>query len=185
MTVGRLRLAGLVLAAFIFAIDRALKHLVDQVLNLTSPGESLYLLPFFNLTRANNFGVSLGMLTATSPEMRWILVAFTSGIALTVFVWLLRERRGFDIAALSLILGGALGNILDRVLYGYVIDYADLHVGEFRPFLIFNLADAAISIGVVIILARALFMREKPAAPQGDTHAPPGGTQADLPAENS
>ena len=185
MTAGRLRVAGLVLAAFVFAVDRGLKHLVDHILHLSVPGESLYLLPIFNLTRANNFGVSLGMLTATSPEMRWILVAFTSGIAITVFVWLLRERRGFDIAALGLILGGALGNILDRFRYGYVIDYADLHFGEWQPFLIFNLADAAISIGVVIILARALFMREKPPAPQGDQKAPVGGNQADIPAENS
>jgi len=67
---------------------------------------------------------------------------------------------------LGLILGGALGNIQDRAVYGYVIDYADLHFGDFRPFLIFNVADAAISIGVAFILVRALFMREKPAEPQ-------------------
>ena len=73
---------------------------------------------------------------------------------------------------LGLILGGALGNIVDRYRFGYVVDFADFHIGEFRPFLIFNVADAAITIGVVIILARALFMREKPDNAQ---ESPPAG----------
>jgi signal peptidase II len=62
------------------------------------------------------------------------------------------------------VLGGAIGNIIDRMRFGYVVDYADLHIGSWRPFLIFNLADAAITIGVLILLARALLLREKAAA---------------------
>ena len=72
-----------------------------------------------------------------------------------------REKAKWDIIALGLILGGAMGNIVDRARLGYVADFADLHIGDFRPFLIFNLADACISIGVVILLARALLIREK------------------------
>ena len=72
---------------------------------------------------------------------------------------MVREDKLAEIVPLALILGGALGNIRDRVQLGYVVDYADLHFGEFRPFFIFNLADAAISIGVAIMLARALFVR--------------------------
>ena len=87
----------------------------------------------------------------------------TALIAVIVLLWMLRERTGGDIFGLGLILGGALGNILDRVQYGYVIDYADLHFGTFRPFLIFNIADAAITIGVLIILARSFFLRDKSA----------------------
>jgi signal peptidase II len=75
-----------------------------------------------------------------------------------------REKARGDVFALALILGGALGNIYDRYRFGYVIDYADLHFGSFRPFLIFNIADAAITIGVLIILARSLLSREKPEA---------------------
>ena len=90
-----------------------------------------------------------------------MLVAVTALIALAVFVWMMREKAMGEIAALALILGGALGNIRDRFLLGYVIDYADFHIGEFRPFLIFNIADAAITVGVVIILARSFFLREK------------------------
>ena len=80
---------------------------------------------------------------------------------LVVTVWMFRERLMGDILGLALILGGALGNIKDRYDLGYVVDYADFHIGEFRPFLIFNIADAAITIGVLIILARAFFMRDK------------------------
>ena len=98
------------------------------------------------------------------PKMRWLLVALTGAIALAVFVWMLREKNFADVYGLALVLGGALGNIRDRVTLGYVIDYADLHFGSFRPFLIFNIADAAITIGVLIILARTLFSREKPEA---------------------
>ena len=104
---------------------------------------------------------ALGMLTADSMEMRWLLVALTAGIALIVAVWLLREKAAPEVVALGLVLGGALGNIRDRVTYGYVVDYADLHIGDWRPFLIFNLADAAITFGVLIILARSFLSREK------------------------
>ena len=174
----RNRLIGLTLAAAIYALDRYVKWLVAGPLGLHAEGDHKDLLPFFDLTRAHNFGVSLGMFPASSPEMRWILVAVTGLIAVVVFVWLLRERKYADIAGLALILGGALGNIQDRVVRGFVLDYADLHFGTFRPFLIFNVADACITIGVLIILARALFMREKPPTPQDEN-------VADQPAENS
>lgn len=156
----KLRLIGLLVAALIFFADQWLKNYVVEVLGLTQIGDHYPLLPFFDFTRTNNYGVSLGMFEATSVEMRWILVGVTAAIALLVLVWMLRERKLGDILALGLVLGGAFGNILDRVLYGYVIDFADFHIGDFRPFLIFNVADAAITIGVVIILARALFIRE-------------------------
>jgi signal peptidase II len=75
-------------------------------------------------------------------------------------VWLWREANRHDALGLSLVLGGALGNLVDRVRYGYVVDYADLHFGAFRPFLVFNIADAAITIGVLVLLMRALFAKE-------------------------
>lgn len=159
----RNRAIGLLLAGLIFLIDQGFKSWVIHGLKLDQIG-LVYLMPIFNLRWQPNFGVSLGMLTAGSPEERWALVAMTGAIALFVFVWILRERKLGDILALALVLGGAMGNIRDRYMRGYVIDYADLHFGEFRPFLIFNLADAAITIGVLIILARSLLSREKPDA---------------------
>jgi signal peptidase II len=158
----RPRLLGLALALAIYLADQWLKGYVTGPLGLDRDGEQLTLLPFFDLTRTSNYGVSLGMFTATSMEMRWGLVALTAAIAAVVFVWLLRERKFGDILPLAMVLGGALGNIRDRYRFGHVIDYADLHFGNFRPFLVFNLADAAITIGVVIILARSFLIREKP-----------------------
>jgi signal peptidase II len=176
--VTRNRGIALVLAAAVYVIDQWVKYLVTGPLDLRQIGDQIYVLPIFNLTLTHNYGVSLGFLEATSPEMRWGLVALTSVIALVVLVWMLRERKLLDVLPLGLILGGALGNIQDRAVHGFVIDYADLHFGEFRPFLIFNIADAAISIGVAFILVRALFMREKPDTPQE-------GKRADRTAENS
>ena len=165
-TLAKFRLYGIALALAIFAVDQWMKDYVVNTLGLTRVGDHYPLLPFFDFTRTNNYGVSLGMFEATSMEMRWILVGVTALIAVVVLVWMLREKLLGEILALALVLGGALGNIVDRYRFGYVIDYADFHIGTFRPFLIFNVADAAITIGVVIILARALFMGEKPSTKQ-------------------
>uniref|UniRef100_UPI0035152B66 signal peptidase II n=1 Tax=Qipengyuania sp. TaxID=2004515 RepID=UPI0035152B66 len=139
----RHRLVGCVVALLIFAVDQWSKNYVTKTLGIDRIGDAMELLPIFDLRFTRNFGVSLGMFEATSPEMRWGLVAVTGLIALVVTIWMLREKLLGDILALSLILGGALGNIKDRYDLGYVVDFADLHFGEFRPFLIFNVADAA------------------------------------------
>lgn len=163
----RPRLIGLALAAFIAAIDQAVKEYVVGPLALRQVGR-IDLLPFFDLTYTENRGISLGLLQASNMEMRWLLVLMTAAIAGVVLVWMLREKKLGDIVGLALILGGALGNIRDRYSLGYVIDYADFHIGTFRPFLIFNIADAAITIGVVIILARSLLVRDKDDTQAGD-----------------
>ena len=74
---------------------------------------------------------------------------------------MLNEKTRQDQAALGMVLGGALGNIIDRIRLGYVIDYADLHFGDWRPFLVFNLGDAFITMGVLVLLVRALLVRDK------------------------
>ena len=152
-------ITGLGIAALIFVSDQLIKWLVIGPLELRQR-LNIELLPFFDLTYVENRGVSLGMFEATSAEMRWMLVGVTALIAVVVAVWMLRERLLGEIAGLGLILGGALGNIVDRTKLGYVIDYADFHIGDFRPFLVFNVADAAITIGVVIILVRSFFVSD-------------------------
>lgn len=151
---------GIILAAIVLAFDQLTKWIVTWPLGLEARYQ-IELLPIFNLTWTRNFGVSFGMLTADSDLQRWMLVAFTLIVAIGVAIWMLREQARADVAALALVLGGALGNIIDRIRVGYVVDFADLHFGEFRPFLIFNVADAAITIGVLLLVARALLVREK------------------------
>ena len=157
MTVPR---TGLIIAGLIFMADQLTKWLVAGPLGLTMLGQSIEILPFFDLTRVHNHGISLGMLTAASDNQRWLLVAFTVAIAVLVTYWLFREPRRGDQIALGMVLGGALGNIVDRSRLGYVFDFADLHFGTWRPFLVFNVGDAAISIGVVILILRAFLMRD-------------------------
>lgn len=151
---------GFILAAVVLAFDQLTKWIVTYPLSLESVRQ-IEVLPIFALTWTRNFGVSFGMLTAESELQRWMLVGFTLLVALGVTVWMLREQAKADVTALALVLGGALGNIIDRIRVGYVVDFADLHFGEFRPFLIFNVADACITIGVLLLVARALLMREK------------------------
>ena len=151
-------------ALAIFILDQLTKWIVSVPLALQARGQ-IEILPIFNLTWVENNGISLGLLNATTPTGRWMLVAMTAAIAIGVAWWIVKEEKRGDQLALSLVLGGALGNIVDRVRHGYVVDFADLHFGAFRPFLVFNVADAAISIGVVILLLRAFLVRDK--APEG------------------
>jgi signal peptidase II len=156
------RRLGIIVAFVIAILDQLIKFAVVDLLDVPSRGlAGIEILPIFNLTFTQNYGVSMGFLQADSPQMRWGLIAMTAAIATFVAVWMWREKARDDVVALALVLGGAVGNIIDRARLGYVVDYADLHFGEWRPFLIFNLADAAITIGVLILLARAILLREK------------------------
>ena len=157
----RFRLQGLMLASSVFIADQMVKYAMIGPLQLKSRGV-IHIMPQFDLRWAENRGVSMGFLEAGSDTQRWMLVVLTAGIALIVGIWMWREKLRGEVLALALVLGGAVGNIVDRIRFGYVVDYADLHIGEFRPFWIFNLADACITIGVLILLARAFLMREKP-----------------------
>src|SRR5687767_2592771 len=154
------RKLGFLVAAIVFALDQLSKWIVAGPLNLQEVGQ-IVLLPIFNLSWTENYGISLGLLNARTATGQWMLIAVTGAIALAVAVWIGREKQRGDQLALGMVLGGALGNILDRVRFGYVVDFADLHFGKIQPFLVFNVADAAISIGVVILLLRAFLTRNE------------------------
>jgi len=151
---------GFSVAAAVFILEQISKWIVLGPLDLRNTFQ-IRILPIFNLTYTENQGISLGLLNASNSVGRWMLVALTGAIALGVAFWIGREKNRADQIALGMVLGGALGNILDRVRFGYVVDFADLHFGAFRPFLVFNVGDAAISIGVVILLLRAFLTRKE------------------------
>ncbi len=148
---------GIVLAIFLF--DQASKWIVTYIFQLKQRG-LIEITPFFDLRWVENYGVSMGFLTADGAMGRWLLVALTAAISVFVAAWLWREKNRGDSVALSFVLGGALGNIVDRVRLGHVVDFADLHFGDIHPFLVFNVADAAITIGVLLLLVRALLTRD-------------------------
>ena len=151
---------GFAVALVVLILDQLVKWGVTHPLGINQIGDQLVLLPIFNFTYVENEGISLGLLNAANPIGRWLLVGLTAAIAVGVAIWIGRERNRVDRIALGMVLGGALGNILDRVRFGYVVDFADLHFGDFRPFLVFNVGDAAISIAVVILLLRAFVARK-------------------------
>ena len=152
---------GFGVAAIVFLLEQITKAIVLGPLDLRNVLQ-IEILPIFNPTYTENHGISLGLFQASSDAMRWVLVIGTSLVAAGVAYWIAREERRWDQVALGMVLGGALGNILDRVRHGYVVDFADLHFGDFRPFFIFNVADAAISIGVAILLLRSFLVKEAP-----------------------
>jgi signal peptidase II len=152
----------LVVAALILLFDQLSKYWITGPLALPDRAP-IELLSIFRLIFVANEGVSMGFLTAGSGLERWLLVVLTAGIAIGVLVWLWREKSRVEAMALGLILGGAIGNILDRIRLGYVVDFLNLHFGAWSPFLVFNLADAAISIGVALLVLRALVTRDAPA----------------------
>ena len=154
------RAVGLVVAAVALCADQLAKWFVTNPLALRSRGV-IDLLPIFSLRWAENSGVSMSLLKAEGTLSRWALLAMTGAIAGAVAVWLWRDRDRINGIALGLILGGALGNITDRLRLGYVVDFLDLHFNEVRPFQIFNIADCMISIGVVALLLRAGLHRKK------------------------
>lgn len=155
-------LRGLSVALVVLAIDQVAKWLVTHSFHLEERG-AIELLPIFRLAWVENEGVSLNLLAADRHLMRWILVAFTAAIALGVLIWMWRDRGGRNVTGLALVLGGALGNILDRVRLGFVVDFLDLHFGDLHPFLVFNVADTSISVGVLMMIARASLSRDRKA----------------------
>ncbi|KQN24603.1 signal peptidase II [Sphingomonas sp. Leaf34] len=160
---------GFAAAAALFLADQLSKWAVTKLLGIDTLGDSQTITSFFDLRFVPNIGISLGLLPADGHLTRWALVLLTGAIAVGVAVWMTREKNPADQVALGFVLGGAIGNILDRIRLGYVVDFADLHIGEWRPFLVFNVADAAITVGVLVLLVRALLVREKP--PVENSHA--------------
>lgn len=138
------------LSVAIFVADQATKTLASTYLVLHNP---VPVLPFFNLTLVHNTGVAFSFLSNAGDLMRWVLVLVALLVSVVVFFWLKRLPPDHKVTAagLSLILGGAIGNVWDRILYGHVVDFVDLHVGGWH-WPAFNIADSAITIGAVLLI---------------------------------
>jgi signal peptidase II len=142
------------LAIAVLAADQLSKWWIIRIVRLPEIG-SVELLPWLSFTWVENRGLSMGLLPMGSDAGRWVLTALTAGIAVVVAIWLGRERSTRGRFALALVLGGAIGNIVDRLRFGYVADFVHFHLGTWS-FYVFNVADAGISIGVAILLLASL-----------------------------
>ena len=148
--------AAYALAAVVIGLDQLSKWWVLGPLDLPARGQVRLLPPILNLTLTHNPGVSFGLLNAGALS-RWGLTLFSVAVAGALAVWAARADKRVQAAGLGLIIGGALGNALDRVRLGVVTDFVD--VSGALPFFpwIFNVADSAITVGVVLLLLESVF----------------------------
>ena len=136
-------------AVVLLIADQVTKTLILDNYRL---GDSTFITGFFNIVRAHNTGAAFSFLASAGGWQRWLFTGI--GVAATVFiVWQLRAHPGQRLFcfALSSILGGAVGNVVDRMMHGYVVDFLDFHVRGWH-FPAFNIADAAITIGAVCLI---------------------------------
>jgi signal peptidase II len=153
--IGPFSALGLAMAGVTLAADQGSKWFVLRGLGLGA-GEVITITPFFDLVLAMNRGISYGLLPQDSELGRWILVMVNLAAAGLFVFWLRRARSGLLAAALGLLVGGALGNAIDRAAYGAVVDFISLHALGWHWY-IFNVADAAIVAGVIGLLYDALY----------------------------
>ena len=161
------------LTALVVLLDQASKQ---AAVNLLAMHEPQAFLPFFNFTLTYNKGAAFSFLSSAGGWQRWFFTVLAIGVSIFIFFWLkkLSSKEKLLAISLSLILGGAIGNVIDRSLYGYVIDFIDWFYpsNECLPFFYsinqstchwptFNIADSAIFLGAVLIILQAIFSKEE------------------------
>ena len=146
------------LAALVILLDQLSKLAVLQWLPFGYPGQPL--VPYINLVHVYNKGAAFSFLADQAGWQRWFFTLFALGVSGALLVWLrkLPAVARWSPIAYCLIIGGALGNLIDRLAYGHVVDFIDFHVGQWH-YPAFNLADSAICVGAVMIVLEGLLFR--------------------------
>jgi signal peptidase II len=151
--VTKLGWTALILALAVIVVDQAVKYWILDVLRLQE-GQSLAVVGPIRLTGVRNAGVSFGFLQAHHEPVRWALTFFSVVVAILLAGWVRRSERPLFAVAIGLVMGGAIGNVIDRIRFGSVTDFIDASRLYF-PW-IFNVADSAISIGICLLLVDML-----------------------------
>jgi lipoprotein signal peptidase len=152
------RLAGFALALIVLAADQASKYWVLHGLHLQD-GHFLALLPVLNFVLVWNHGVTFGMFNGPGA-FNWIVLALIALAVVTFLgVWLWRTAKLFNILAIGAIMGGAIGNVIDRLRFGAVVDFIQPHLGAYYYY-VFNVGDSAIVCGVIALMAESLLRRD-------------------------
>jgi signal peptidase II len=157
------RRLGFLVAAVALIADQIFKNVLLYRFDfiVMRPFERVEVLPFFDLVMVWNRGVSYGLFQAESAAGTLALTLFQLTAVAVLTWWLLKSERRALVIGLGLVIGGALGNVIDRIRFGAVADFFHFHAGDYS-FYVFNIADAAISIGVVLLLADAFLRPEAP-----------------------
>ncbi|UTD27689.1 signal peptidase II [Bradyrhizobium sp. WD16] len=159
--------AGIIAAAITLVLDQAAKQWLLQIFDLPRRG-AYEVTPFFDLVMAWNTGISYGWFQNQGPIGQTLLVALKAVAVVVMAIWMARSQTVLASLSLGLIIGGAIGNAIDRLLYGAVVDFALLHAqigGTTYNWYVFNLADVAIVAGVVGLLYDSFFGRTAVKAP--------------------
>ena len=156
--VNRLALTAYALAAVVIGLDQWLKYWVVEVYRLADRGTAPVFGPL-HFTMVWNRGFSFGILNGDAQWSRWALTVFSIAVATGVGVWVRRADRALLGLAAGFVMGGALGNVVDRVRFGAVVDFIDVSQLHF-PW-VFNLADASINVGVALVLCDTLLAPRK------------------------
>lgn len=162
---GKGALRWLTLSAAVIVADQATKWLVTSRLLLY---ETLDVAPVLEITRLHNTGAAFSLLAQASGWQRWFFVTLALAVSVGIVMWLRslpRRGAGWLACALALVMGGALGNVIDRLLHGYVIDFLHFHWQRWY-YPAFNVADTAITIGAVMLIIDALWPRRRTGAEQ-------------------
>lgn len=124
-------------------------------------GSGVMVTSFFNIIHVYNFGAAFSFLADANGMQRWLFsgLAFVIAVLLVVAMTKLPSKLSLNGVAYSMVVGGAIGNLLDRLIYGYVVDFLDFHWQDVYHFATFNIADCAISCGAVLIIAESLFKK--------------------------
>ncbi|MCL5669006.1 MAG: signal peptidase II [Gammaproteobacteria bacterium] len=138
------------LSALVIVLDQVGKYLISSSMQLH---ESIEIAPLFNLTLLHNTGAAFSFLSGAGGWQRWFFTVIALGVSTVIVLWLKRLPAAdkWQAAALSLIMGGALGNVIDRVRFGYVVDFLDFYYRQWH-WPAFNIADSAITVGVAILV---------------------------------
>jgi signal peptidase II len=146
----------LLVSVLVVLADQASKYYITQNFG---EFEHITLLPVLDITRMHNVGAAFSFLASASGWQRWVFIGLAGVVSVGIIVWLLRLReraQGLLSCGLALVLGGALGNVIDRIRLGYVIDFIHFHWDR-AYFPAFNVADSAITVGAACLLLDALF----------------------------
>lgn len=167
-------LKWLIVSVGVIVLDLVTKAMATNALTYGVP---VPILPSFNLTLLHNTGAAFSFLANESGWQRWFFILLAVGVSGSLVVWLSRLKSGeiWLAISISLVLGGALGNLYDRMVHGYVVDFIHLYYGSYH-FPAFNIADCAISIGAVM-MAVDIFRAESKAADASGRLAAPGDTE--------
>jgi signal peptidase II len=147
------------LSGVMIILDQISKVWVDSNLSLH---QSIPVMPSFSITYAHNYGAAFSFLSEAGGWQRWFFAVLAIAVSVGIILYLkkLKPEEKLLAVSLSLILGGAIGNIIDRVIYGYVIDFLDVYYQVYH-WPIFNIADSAITVGVVLMLIESFMEKEE------------------------